>query len=289
MSIVSLREMLQDARRGRYAVPLFDTQNMAMIRSAVEVAEEENSPVILAGVEFDFEGERLGDWAALAFRAALGAKVPVCLMLDHGSNLAACVRCAEAGFTGVMIDSSALPFEENVAATRSVCDALRRYGVGVEAELGHVGSASAGGEAELGGSCSVSAYTEPDRVAEFVERSNCDALAVSIGTAHGVYATAPELQIGLLDEIDRISPVPLVLHGGSGTPEDQIRAAIAHGIAKINICSEIMDAWHRTVVAELEKAPNYSVHNSAVCRPAEAAVREVMRRKIRLFGSNRKG
>ena len=289
MSIVSLREMLQDARRSRYAVPLFDTQNMAMIRSAVEVAEKENSPVILAGVEFDFEGERLGDWAALAFRAALGAKVPVCLMLDHGSSLEACVRCAEAGFTGVMIDSSALPFEENVAATRRVCEALRRRGVGVEAELGHVGSASAGGEAELGGNSSGSAYTEPDRVAEFVERSHCDALAVSIGTAHGVYATAPELQIGLLDKINRISPVPLVLHGGSGTPEDQIRGAIAHGIAKINICSEIMDAWHRSVVAELGKAPNYSVHNSAVCRPAEAAVREVMRRKIRLFGSNRKG
>lgn len=290
MSIVSLREMLEDARRGKYAVPLFDTQNMAMIRSAVQVAEEEGSPVILAGVEFDFEGDRLGCWAALALRAALGAKVPVCLMLDHGANLELCVRCADAGFTGVMIDASALPFEENAAVTRQVCDAMRRRGVGVEAELGHVGSASAGGEAELGANAGAgTAYTEPDKVAEFVERSGCDALAVSIGTAHGVYATAPELQIGLLDEIDRASPVPLVLHGGSGTPEEQIRAAIAHGIAKINICSELMDAWHRTVVAELAKAPNYSVHNSAVCRPADEAVREVMRRKIRLFGSGRRG
>ena len=167
---------------------------------------------------------------------------------------------------------------------------MRRRGVGVEAELGHVGVASAGGEGELGDHAGAGmVYTEPGRVAEFVGRSGCDALAVSIGTAHGVYATAPELQIGLLDEINRVSPVPLVLHGGSGTPEDQIRAAIRHGIAKINICSEIMDAWHRTVVAELGTSPNYSVHNSAVCRPADEAVREVMRNKIRLFGSGRRG
>ena len=290
MAIVSLREMLEDARRGGYAVPLFDTQNMAMIRSAVQVAEEENSPVIIAGVEFDYEGDRLDYWMALANRAAIGAKVPVCIMLDHAASLELCVRCADAGFTGVMIDASALPFEENAELTRRVCEQMRRRGVGVEAELGHVGVASAGGEGELGDHAGAGmVYTEPGRVAECVGRSGCDALAVSIGTAHGVYATAPELQIGLLDEINRVSPVPLVLHGGSGTPEDQIRAAIRHGIAKINICSEIMDAWHRTVVAELGKSPNYSVHNSAVCRPADEAVREVMRNKIRLFGSGRRG
>ena len=105
MAVVSLREMLEDARRGGYAVPLFDTQNMAMIRSAVQVAEEENSPVIIAGVEFDYEGDRLDYWMALANRAAIGAKVPVCIMLDHAASLELCVLCADAGFTGVMIEN----------------------------------------------------------------------------------------------------------------------------------------------------------------------------------------
>ena len=252
MAIVSLREMLEDARRGGYAVPLFDTQNMAMIRSAVQVAEEENSPVIIAGVEFDYEGDRLDYWMALANRAAIGAKVPVCIMLDHAASLELCVRCADAGFTGVMIDASALPFEENAELTRRVCEQMRRRGVGVEAELGHVGVASAGGEGELGDHAGAGmVYTEPGRVAEFVERSGCDALAVSIGTAHGVYATAPELQIGLLDEINRVSPVPLVLHGGSGTPLSEIRKAIGNGIAKINVATEFQHTFLKSAGTSL--------------------------------------
>lgn len=284
MAIVSLRELLQDARRGRYAVPLFDVQNMGMIRAAVEVAEEENSPVILAGGEADFVGSRLGYWTALAFHAAAAAKVPVCIMLDHGASVESCIRCADAGFTGVMIDASGLPFEENIEVSRQVCAELRRRGVGVEAELGHVGMASTDTMAELEGDSAGTVYTEPAKVVEFVEKTGCDALAVSIGTAHGVYATAPELRIDLLGELDRVSPVPLVLHGGSGTPDDQIRAAVTNGIAKINICSELMSAWNRAASAELAKAPNDSIHNIAVCRPAEEAVREVMRAKIRLFG-----
>lgn len=289
MALISLREILEDARRGGYAVPLFDTQNMTMIRAAVQVAEEEDSPVIIAGADFDFVGDRLGYWATVAKHAAISAKVPVSIMLDHGKDLELCLRCADAGFTGVMIDASSLPFEENVKKTREVCEVMRRRGISVEAELGHVGVASAGGEAELGEhAADKMVYTEPDKVVEFVEQTCCNALAVSIGTAHGVYTTAPQLQIELLDEINQVSPVPLVLHGGSGTPDDQIRTAIEHGIAKINICSEIMDAWHRTFVAELEKSPNYSVHNTLIGRVADQAAREVMRKKIRLFSSGKK-
>ncbi len=290
MSLVSLKEVLQDARRARYAVPMFDVSNAAMIRAAVEVAEEENSPVILAAIEPDLVGSMIEYWSAAARLAAFRSRVPVAIMLDHAATAGLCVRCADAGFSGVMLDASSRPFDENIAAVREVAGLMHRRGVSVEAELGHVGDAQAvGGEGELTGNAGAhNVYTDPASVAEFVERSGCDALAVSIGTAHGVYVTAPRLEIGLLREIDAVSPVPLVLHGGSGTPEDQLRNAIANGIAKINICSEVMHAWHKTMLDELAAAPNLSYWDVTACVKPEAAIREVMRAKIRLFGSNRK-
>ena len=289
MSLVSLKEILQDARNGKYAVPMFDVSNPTMIRIAVEVAEEENSPVILAAIEPDLVGGRMAFWAGAAQMAAMAARVPVAFMIDHAATFELCARCAENGFTGVMIDASAKPLAENVALTRQVCEAMHRRGVSVEAELGHVGDAEAGsGEGELAGSSGDTAvYTEPGDVVDFVERSGCDALAVSIGTAHGVYRTAPRLKIDLLKELNAASKVPLVLHGGSGTPDDQIREAIANGVTKINICSEIMFAWHDTMLKVLREAPNLSFWDAKAVVEPEAAMREVMRRKIRLFGSSR--
>lgn len=287
MALISLGEMLQETRRRRVAAPMFDVSNNQMIRAAVETAEEEDSPVILAAVEADLAGAGLEAWAGAALRCAARAAVPVAVMLDHATGFEWCERCADAGFSGVMIDASMLPFEENVAATREVCRRIGRRGVGVEAELGHVGSGSSmrsGGEP--GGD---TVYTEPGRVAEFAERTGCDALAVSIGTAHGVYASAPRLRIDLLREIEAVSPVPLVLHGGSGTPEEQIRQAIGAGIAKINICAELMSAWHAALREELAAPSNLPLLDCLVCRRSEEAVREVMRRKIRLFGSGRGG
>ena len=193
MALISLGEMLQETRRRRVAAPMFDVSNNQMIRAAVETAEEEDSPVILAAVEADLAGAGLEAWAGAALRCAARAAVPVAVMLDHATGFEWCERCADAGFSGVMIDASMLPFEENVAATREVCRRIGRRGVGVEAELGHVGSGSSmrsGGEP--GGD---TVYTEPGRVAEFAERTGCDALAVSIGTAHGVYASAPRLRL----------------------------------------------------------------------------------------------
>ena len=194
MSLVSLKEVLQDARRACYAVPMFDVSNAAMIRAAVEVAEEENSPVILAAIEPDLVGSMIEYWSAAARLAAFRSRVPVAIMLDHAATAGLCVRCADAGFSGVMLDASSRPFDENIAAVREVAGLMHRRGVSVEAELGHVGDAQAvGGEGELTGNAGAhNVYTDPASVAEFVERSGCDALAVSIGTAHGVYVTAPQ-------------------------------------------------------------------------------------------------
>ncbi len=289
MSLVSLKEILQDARQARYAVPMFDVSHSTMIRAAAEVAEEENSPVILAAIEPDLAGGMIEYWSAAARLAAFRARVPVAIMLDHAATAELCVRCADAGFSGVMLDASGRPFDENIAAVREVAALMHRRGISVEAELGHVGDARSGGESRLAaGDASKSVFTEPESVAEFVDRSGCDALAVSIGTAHGVYVTAPRLRIDLLREINAVSPVPLVLHGGSGTPDDQLRAAIDGGIAKINICSEIMQAWHKTMLDELASAENLAYWDVLAYAKPEAAVREVMRAKIRLFGSGRK-
>ena len=137
MSLVSLKEVLQDARRARYAVPMFDVSNAAMIRAAVEVAEEENSPVILAAIEPDLVGSMIEYWSAAARLAAFRSKVPVAIMLDHAATAGLCVRCADAGFSGVMLDASSRPFDENIAAVREVSGLMHRRGVSVEAELGH--------------------------------------------------------------------------------------------------------------------------------------------------------
>jgi len=290
MALVSLREMLQEARSKRYAVPMFDVSNITMIRAALEVATELNSPVILGAIEADITGSQLDYWSQAALYAARKAEVPVCLHLDHAVKLEQCLRCADQGFSGVMIDASACDFEQNIAITAEVCREMHKRGISVEAELGHVATSSIGyGEQSETGALNdhTPVFTEPASVVEFIDRTEVDALAVSIGTAHGVYETAPKLDIPRLAEIEKVSSVPLVLHGGSGTPGDQLRAAIENGIAKINIYSEITAAWNTAMLEFLRKRSNMSCWMSVVWKEPEAAIRNVMRDKILLFGSNR--
>jgi fructose/tagatose bisphosphate aldolase len=164
-----------------------------------------------------------------------------------------------------------------------VVDALRGRNISVEAELGHVGNGWVGsGEGSESGP---DMLTEPDKVAEFVERTGVDALAVSIGTAHGVYIKAPQLDIARLDKIREVSDIPLVLHGGSGTPEDQLQRAIANGICKINIYSEMLNAWNSQMLAELQSLPHMAAWPAVLRKTPDAAMREVIRGKIRFFGS----
>ena len=162
-------------------------------------------------------------------------------------------------------------------------DAVKGRNITVEAELGHVGNGWVGsGE---GSETGPDMLTEPEKVAEFVERTGVDALAVSIGTAHGVYVKAPKLDIERLDRITAVSDIPLVLHGGSGTPEDQLSAAIAHGICKVNIYSELLTAWNSAVLEELKQSPHLAVWPGVLRKKPDAAMREVIRHKIRFFGS----
>lgn len=283
MALVNLKEMLADAAAKHYAVGMFDVSDLEMIRSVVQEAEALKSPVILGALAPDLEGDRLEYWFAMTRLAAEKATVPVCIHLDHANTLAEVMRAADIGFSSVMLDASSSEFEENIRRSREVVEAVQSRNITVEAELGHVGNGWVGsGEGSENGP---DMLTEPEKVAEFVEKTGVDALAVSIGTSHGVYIKAPELDIARLCKIREASDVPLVLHGGSGTPEDQLANAIKNGICKVNIYSEMLTAWNSAMLEELKKLPHMAAWPAVLRKNPEAAMREVIRQKIRFFGS----
>jgi len=274
--LVTLKEILRDAREKQYAVGAFNMLNLEMARGIIEAAEEERSPVILALAQihlpylpFEYAGLVMRDIAARA-------SVPVCLHFDHGMDAGAIMLAAKEGFSSVMYDGSALPFEENVRNTREIVKLVRGMGVSVEAELGHVG----GGEDGLDDGYAAD-YTNPAQVREFIEQTGIDALAVAIGTAHGKYLRPPVLSIGLLAEIRGISAAPLVLHGGSGLSDGDFIRAIENGICKVNIYTEL------AVAAQGGYARGAGFERSLV--EAKDAVKEVARQRIRLFGSAGRG
>ena len=292
MAIVSFQEMLADAQKRHYAVPMFDVSNTTMMRSAVEVAQEMGSPIILASLPLDIEGASLGYWYNSALYAAKQVSVPVCLHLDHALDVATCAKCADIGYQSVMLDASAKEFAENSSLCAEVVRMVHDRGIGVEAELGHVASGITG--AADGGSengmlkDANTVLTEPDSVVRFIEETHVDALAVSIGTTHGVYISAPKLDIPRLKKLRQVTDVPLVLHGGSGTPADQLQEAIAEGIAKVNIYSELTAAWNTTMRDFLNKRGQMTCWFAVACAEPDAAMREAMRAKMRLFGSSGK-
>ena len=286
MALVNMKEMLQEASRNKYAVGMFDVSDLEMIRAVAEEAENLHSPVILGALAPDLEGGRLDYWFTLAELAAKRSPYPVCIHLDHANTPEQVKQAVDAGFSSVMLDASASDFAENIRRTREITDAVGKLDISVEAELGHVGNGWVGsGEGSESGE---DMLTEPEKVAEFVEKTGVDALAVSIGTSHGVYIKAPQLDIARLDLIKAASNIPLVLHGGSGTPADQLAAAIAHGICKVNIYSELLTAWNSEMLAQLQELPHMAAWPAVLRKKPDAAMREVIRQKIRFFGSDNK-
>jgi len=269
--LVTLKEILREAEAKQYAVGMFNMLNLEMARGIVEAAEEERSPVILGVAEVHLPYIPFAYASLIMNKLAAEATVPVCLHFDHGTDSDAILLAARSGFTSVMVDGSALPYDENVRVTREIVQAVRGMHVSVEAELGHVG----GGE---DGSESASDYTDPAQVRDFIEKTGVDALAVAIGTAHGKYLRPPVLDVGLLAEIDQISPVPLVLHGGSGLSDLDFTRTIENGIRKVNICTQLCTA------AQEAYAGSASFEQSLI--DAKDAVKEAVRRKMRLFGSS---
>ena len=242
MSLVTMKEMLIDARREKRAVGAFNIANYETARAVLMAAERENLPVIIQLYNRLFDSEKAYDLAGMLHRLAHRAKVPVALHLDHGSTLENVTKALRAGYTSVMFDGSRLDFDENARLTRLASDLAHAVNCSSEGEIGHVAQ---GDETSL---------TSVEEAVKFAELTKVDALAVSIGTAHGYYKAEPKLDIARCQAIAEALPeVPLVLHGGSGTPLEQVREAIHNGIAKINIATEYLDTYLKSSRAELEK------------------------------------
>ena len=273
--LVTLSEILKDAEERKYGVGLFNMLNLEMARGIIEAAEEERSPLILGVAEVHLPLIPL-EYAALIMNdIAKKASVPVCLHFDHGVTFKNIKAAIDAGFSSVMYDGSALPYEENIKNTLEICKMAHAKGVSVEAELGHVGGGEGGTEDGI-----EEMYTKVDQVVDFNKRSEVDALAVAIGTAHGKYKTKPVLDINRLAQIYAVSDKPLVLHGGSGLSDDDFRNTIANGIRKINICTEMCVAAREAYIA--------SANHEILFADAKNAVKNVVKGKMQLFGSTNK-
>jgi len=278
--LVSLKEVLRKARAGGYAVPAFDITEDLLIRPILDACEAARSPVILMALEHDLGGRGFDYIASIVRGAAPAYSIPIVLHLDHSTDFAMIQKAIAYGFTSVMYDGSALCFEENAAASRRVADYAHGKGVDVEAELGKVAGKDLDGRD--GGE---SLLTDPREVVEFLALTGVDALAVSIGTAHGVYASTPNLDIELMKAICAVSSVPLVLHGGSGTPTSQIRAAIKNGIAKVNLYSDIRAALFRGLKEAVAVETRSDPPPDALFAPAKAVVMAAVRDKIAMVQS----
>ncbi len=278
MSLVPMSELLVRARRSGYAVGAFEVWNLESIQAVIGAAEGLAQPVILQVGPGEAEYAGLEDIAHAAIFHARRAKVPVVLHLDHGDTFERVMQCINHGFTSVMLDLSHLPYAENVAATKEVARVAHACGVSVEGEMDRIG----GGEADADVADDDAHLTNPDQAVEFVRATGIDAFAVAIGTVHGFYQGEPNIRLGLLEKIAARVSIPLVLHGGSGTPEADVRRAVSLGIAKVNICTEFVAAFADTYAQE-HAEPDFRYNVPGVFRKPRAAARRLVEKKIRLF------
>lgn len=283
MSLVPAAELLKRADDGGYAVGAFNCNNMEIIQAIIAAAEAEKAPVILQASQGAIRYAGISYIAAMAKLAAANAGVPVALHLDHGTSFEQVMQCIRTGFSSVMIDGSGLPLEENIALTRKVLDAARAVNVSVEAELGKIG----GTEDDITVSEREAFFTDPEEAGFFVRETGVDALAVAVGTAHGLYRGVPELDFPRLEKIKSVVKIPLVLHGSSGVPDDDIREAVRLGVCKVNIDTNIREVFTVTVRKFMEANPG-EIDPRKIMGPARDAAAEMIREKIRLFGSSRK-
>lgn len=239
-----------NAQAGGYAVGAFNVENMEMIQAVVAAAETMRAPVILQTTPSTIKYAGLDYFYANVRVAAEKATVPVAIHLDHGDNFNLAMQALRAGYTSIMIDGSHETFAGNVAVSKAVAEACHPSGVTVEAELGKVGGKE--DDLEVG---SDNPYTDPQEAAEFVAAAGIDALAVAIGTAHGVYQGIPRLDLERLSQIRKTVSIPLVLHGTSGVPDDIVRQCIHRGICKVNYATDLRIAFSRGVKAALKEDP----------------------------------
>lgn len=247
MPLVTTRQLLLDAQKGGYAIGAFNAENMEMVQAIILAAEEMNAPVIVQTTAGTLKYAPPTCFSGMIGKLAASSKVPVALHLDHGNSYELAEECKREGYTSLMIDGSLLPYEDNVALTRRVVEMAGE--LPVEAELGTVGGKEDGHEAQA-------QYTDPEQAADFAKRTGITSFAVAIGTAHGIYKGIPKLDLNRLSEIRRDVSIPLVLHGTSGVPFDQVSACIALGICKVNYATELRIAFTEGVKKVMAEKPD---------------------------------
>lgn len=278
MALVSMKEMLQKARREHYGIGAFNIFNIESMEAVLEAAEEQKSPLILAFAEIMKSDINIEYISMVGRKMAEGASVPVALHLDHGQSYEYCLTALRHGFSSVMIDASVKPLKENIAITKRVVDACKHLGISVEAELGHVGEGST-----YGTDTDDSYKTDPEEVKKFVAETGVDALAVSIGNAHGAYKKAPKIDHERLIKLHEITEVPLVLHGGSGISDDDFRLTVKEGICKINIFTEMSQQAIANVKALVESGDHKWVLDFN--KTIKAGMKKVALKRMEVFGS----
>ena len=267
-----LKEVLEIANQRGTAIPHFNIDNIAGIEAVMEAADTENYPVILSIGQGAINAGNLWYLADAVQRAANDSKVPVVLHLDHGVSYEQTVVCLRAGFTSVMYDGSHHPFEENVRESLAVIRSAHAVGVSVECELGAIGGV------EDGMSHDHLNLVDVGEVERFCAQVDCDALAIGIGNAHGLYKGTPHFDFDRLTACRKLDTPPLVLHGGSGTPDEMLRKAIELGIRKINVATELRMAYMEGLEASVGQRDFYKM-----CKQAKDNITAVARQKIRLF------
>ena len=281
--LVNTKEMFELARKGNYAIPSPDFINQSFVKDFTDVAEELKQPIILAVPEALDRIMPVEDAAAIGKYYAEKVSVPVALHIDHGATFEFLKKAIDLGFTSVMIDGSADSFEENVRKTKEVVEYAHQHNVCVEAEIGHVGSNDArkGGFNENGTSGEDdSIYTDVEDLVAFVNETNVDSIAVSIGTSHGLYKGEPKLNFERLEQLRNAVDIPLVLHGGSNTGDDNLRRCATGGISKINIFTDFCQASSKAM---------HAVEGNEYIKMMMAsseAVKEVMRHYYHVFNPN---
>lgn len=278
--LVKMSELLADAQGSDWAVGSFSVANMEMVLGVIKAAEELNAPVILQIAEVRLKQSPLEIIGPLMVAAAENAEVPVAVHFDHGKTVEKITQALDIGFTSVMFDGSHLPLDENIAVTKEIIELAREYDADVEAEIGCVGGSEDGSE-DIAVNC-----TKPADAVRFEKETGVDALAIAIGNAHGNYKDIPQLRFDILEEVEKNTELPLVLHGGTGiSPEDFIRCAHM-GIKKINIATATFDAVERSVRENYENGVikgYYDLHSAEI----EGAYQNA-KKHILIFGTDNK-
>lgn len=277
--LINMKEMLEIAEQYKFAVPAFNAGSGQLLTAVMESAEAKQAPFIMA-IHPDELSFLRDSFISQVIYECNNSKIPIVIHLDHGASFEQVIHAIQLGFTSVMIDSSKLPFEENIAITKKVVKAAHAVGVSVEAELGTIGDT---GNSIEGGVTKV-IYTDPDDAKKFVKETGVDSLAVAIGTAHGIYPKnlKPELKMDTLEKIDKAVDIPLVLHGGSSNPDEEIAKSIELGIRKINISSDIKVVFAEKLREILEEQKEVREPN-VMFPECIKACREVIDHKIDLF------